>query len=263
MLRGFLALAAPIILLLGARLLLVPARVASQWPGPLTPLDARFFAVFCLAEFTAIVIFLAVTRWAPGRLIIPSWFAFTALVAAASLLNVRQFNLERPETWFWLILFVGASVLAGLFLWRYRKLPPAHPTQLSAWWRRVLATQAVLVGLYGAVMLVAPAASFMLWPWPIDDFQAQVYSAIFLTNALGAYLLIRAAAAIELLAFGLPQAILGPGSVIAVATMDQGSMWVAWDSPAAWVWSGLLIVLGAAGLGLLWQARRRRLDNVT
>ena len=221
-LRLFLLLIAPLILLLGIRLLLSPSSASDWWPWPLTFYDAVFFGSFCLAEAAAILIFLVVTRWAPGRIVIPSWVIFTSLVALVSLINWQRFDSRRPETWVWLGMYITAPLLGAYFWWRYHKYPPALPRRLPTFWQHWLSAQCIIIGLLGAGLLLIPGMLSRAWPWPLDSLTAQVFGAIFLANAVGAFLLLRTAAPIECAAYGLPQAILGLGAVFTLMLANAG-----------------------------------------
>lgn len=244
------------ILLLGARLLLNPEQANSWWPWTISPYDAGFLGVFSLAEFSAILVFLVVTCWAPGRLVIPSWFTFTALVAIASLLNHDQFILDRQETRIWFGMYLSSPPLAAWFQWRYRRMPPADPAKLSSTWQHYLQVQAGLMGLFGIGLFIFPSVFGAAWPWSIAGLTAQVYAAMFLTSAVGAAILLRAAASVEVKAYALPQVILGWGAIAALVTVDTalqsaGEATINWGAPGTWAWAVGLYILGASGTLLM------------
>jgi hypothetical protein len=76
------------------------------------------------------------------------------------------------------------------------------------------------------------------WPWPLDSFHAQVYNAIFVTNAAGALIISRAVAPVGWLTLGLAQEIFGLFAILGVVIIDGTSRRVDWELPATWLWLG-------------------------
>lgn len=251
-LRLFLIFVTPLILLLSVRLLRDPFGASSWWPWELSPYDAGFLGVFSLAEASAILIFLIVTRWSPGRLVVPSWFIFTALVGVLSLLNQNLFDLQRREVQIWFAMYLSAPLLAGYFLWWGRGKQPAVPRQLPSGWRKYMRWQALVTGLTGFCLLLAPEAIIPFWPWMLDPFTARIFGIVFVTSAAGAYLLWRAVAPLEGLAYALPQTILGFGAVITFlainASLQPDASYSAWTL----LWLLAFTFLGGIGALLLW-----------
>ena len=89
----------------------------------------------------------------------------------------------------------------------------------------ILLAPVASLGLYGLGLLVAPETFASFWPRPIDAFHGRMYSVAFLTPALGAVLLWRAAAPVESLTMGLTQGTGGfipmIGLVIAIGTVES------------------------------------------
>lgn len=256
-LRLFLFFVTPLILLLSIRLLWDPFGASSWWPWEISPFDALFLGAFSLAELSAILVFLIDTRWAPGRLVVPSWFTFTALVGLLSMLNINLFDLQRQEVQIWFSMYLSAPLLAAYFFWRGWGKPPADARQLPAGWQRYLAFQSLITGLIGIILVFAPQALTACWPGRLEPFTARIFGVIFLTSAVGAYLLRKAAAPVEGLAYALPQAILGLGTVAAfLAVSDRfqpnypNTNWIL-------IWLFAYILFGAAGVLLMWKTAGR------
>jgi len=239
----------------GAGLFFVPDLVIARWPWSLTPFNTRFLGAVYLSELLAVVVAVVVSRWAPGRLLLPQAVAFTAVVTVTSLVNLNRFDPQRPVTWLWFVLYTVPLAILAYYLWRYRRLPPAEPAPPAPPWRAYLLGQAVVLGLYGLGLLVAPGVFAAFWPWPIDSFHGQVYSAVFLTGAVGSFVLSRAAAPVEFLTQGLAQTALGAGAIAGLAIVDAAVHRVDWSAFGTWLWIGGFAVILVAGLGMLWQAR--------
>ncbi len=244
-----------LVVLVGAGLFFAPALVAPRWPWSLTPFNARFLGAVYLSELFAVVVAVTVNRWAPARLLVPQAVMFTAVVTVASLLHLDRFDPQRSVTWLWFVLYTVPLLILAYYLWRYRHLPPAQPAPPEHVWRLYLLGQGAVLGLYGVGLFLAPGVFSTFWPWPIDSFQGQVYSAVFLTGALGSFLLARAAAPIEFLTMGLAQSIFGGFAIVGLAIVDAAVHRVTWSAPGTWLWIGAFAIVLAAGLGLLWQAR--------
>jgi hypothetical protein len=238
----------------GAGLFFVPDLVTPRWPWSLTPFNTRFLGAVYLSELLAAVVAVVVSRWAPGRLILPQAVTFTAVVTLASLVHLDRFDPQRLVTWLWFVLYTVPLAILAYYLWRYRRLPPAEAAPPAPPWRAYLLGQAVVLGLYGIGLLVAPGLFSAFWPWPIDSFHGQVYSAVFLTGAVGSFVLARAAAPIEFLTQGLAQATLGTCAIAGLAIVDAAVHRVDWSAFGTWLWVGAFAVVLVAGLSMLWQA---------
>ena len=106
----------------------------------------------------------------------------------------------------------------------------------------------ILLGVYGLGLLVLPATFSAFWPWKIDAFHAQTYSAIFITAAAGTWLISSHAPREELVALGAAQLALGLLSAIGLALTDAAVKRVDWAAPGAWAWLALFALIAATGL---------------
>jgi len=245
-----------VVVLVGAGLFVRPEVVAPRWPWSLTPFNARFLGAVYLAELFAAILAVALNRWAPARLLLPQAVVFTAVVTLTSLLHLDRFDPRRSVTWVWFILYVAPLLILAYYLWRYRRRPPAHPAPPPRPWFFYLLAQGAVLGVYGVGLLVAPAAFSAFWPWPLDAFHGQVYSAVFLSGAVGSFVLFRAAAPVEWFTAGLTQAALSLFAIASVVMTDAAVHRVDWAAVGTAVWLGGFAVLLGAGLGMLRQARR-------
>ena len=247
-----------VVLLVGAGLFFVPDLVKPRWPWPLAPFNARFLGSFYLAELVAMVALLVWNRWSPARMILVMAFVFTLVVSATSLINLGQFNFARKAPWIWFFVYAGSTIVSGLFLWNARATPPVAAAVSGAGWRRYLLAEAILLGLYGLGQLVAPSTFSAFWPWKIDAFHAQTYSAIFITAAVGAWLISSHAPHEELVALGAAQLALGLLSIVGLAVTDAAVKRVDWAFPGTWVWLVLFALIAATGLVKLAGSRPRQ-----
>jgi len=104
-------------------------------------------------------------------------------------------------------------------------------------------------------LLTMPSAAASIWPWKIDVFHAQLYSVTFLTPALGAFLLVKAASKFEWFSMGLTQCALGSFPLIGLSVVDAAEKRINWDSTGVWIWVALFLTILVIGLWMLGQAR--------
>jgi hypothetical protein len=242
--------AAVVVLVLagGVVLLVDPALISARWPWRLTPFNARFLGAFYTAEMAAIVMLGVINRWSPGRLILIMAVSFTALVTAVSLWHLDRFDLGRKSPWVWFFVYVGSALVAAAFVWTYRRLEhPGRPFASPAL-RLFFVVQALAIGGYGLALLAAPEWAASFWPWRVDVFHAQAYSAIFLTAGLGSYLLARSASPYELAALGLGLAIFGGGAILGLWLANIERQVVVWTAPSTMLWLALFAALGIFGM---------------
>jgi hypothetical protein len=95
----------------------------------------------------------------------------------------------------------------------------------------------------------------LFWPWPLDVFHCQLYSAIFLAGAAGSALLTRQATPMQLWILGLIQATLSGLVLAGVVVVDIAVRAINWVSFNNWAWMGAFTLLGIVGLALMLEAR--------
>ncbi|MES0161387.1 hypothetical protein [Mesorhizobium sp. C268A] len=137
-------------------------------------------------------------------------------------------------------------------------------------WRAYLPVEMTILGAYGVGLLLFPLTFGGFWPWPIDAFHAQVYSAIFLAGAGGTYLVWRSAPREELLVLGLAQFLVGLLAVLGLFITDAAVHRIDWTAAGTLCWLALFGWIGISGIlklcaapGILPRNRhrsQRRLD---
>lgn len=90
--------------------------------------------------------------------------------------------------------------------------------------------------------------------WSIDDFHGRVSSVLYLTPALGALLLWRAAAAIEMLTLGVTLTIGGFIPIVGVSIVNSRVHKIDWTQPGTWAWNATFAALLLCGVGLIWRS---------
>lgn len=249
-----------VVLTIGASLLFIPSLFGPHWPWLLKPFNARFLgAVYC-AEMVSVLFTIRVRRWSTARLAVPQAVVFTAIVTLASILQYSQFNFNRPIVWGWFVIYILPMVIIAFYWWIFRTPGASDGVSLSKAWSSFLLAEAIVLGVYGISLFVLPSVAAAFWPWTINAFHAQMYSAIFLTGAVGAWILYKSAAHLELVAQGLTQMVFGGLSILGLLVVDNTVHTVPWHAPGTWVWIGACAILAVSGLGLAmlgWRASRR------
>ncbi len=243
--------------LTGVGLFFFPNTTRALWPWPVAPFNSHFLGAVYLASFAAIAVVLWGGRWAPARLGLWMLVVYTTPVLVVSFISLNRFDFRQWLTWGWFVLFIGIPLNSAYNLWLYRRLSPADPRPVPPVWRVYLAVQSALLTLYGCALLVAPATFTAFWPWHIDAFHGRMYCAMFLAGAVGSFLLLRGAAAVEILLLALAEGSFGLLAILGVVITDASQRRVNWSASSTWLWVGIFAILCFVGIGLAWLALAR------
>ncbi|WP_292125764.1 hypothetical protein [Mesorhizobium sp.] len=230
--------------------------VKPRWPWAVTPFNARFLGGFYTAEMVVMAALLFWNRWSPGRLVLVMALIFTVIVSVASFINLGYFNFGRKAPWLWFLVYLGSVAVSGLFLWRARARPSAKGVTLRPAWRGYMPVESAVLGLYGVGLLLFPLTFGSFWPWPVDGFHAQVYSAIFLAGAGGIYVVWRSARREELLVLGLAQLLVGLLAIVGLVITDAAVHRIDWAAIGTSCWLALFAWIGISGVFKLFAATR-------
>jgi hypothetical protein len=241
----------------GVGLFFIPESAAMLWPWELLPFNVRFLGAVYSASCVSAVMQTAHGRWSPARLVTPMIFIFTTVIMTLSFIHLPVFDFQRWEVWVWFLLYIIIPVNCAYHVWLYRDLPAADPTRPSATGRTILLAQTIILGMYGLALLVIPSVAKTLWSWKIDDFHAQMYSVAFLTPAVGAFILAKAASKTEWLTMGLTQAVLGLFPIIGVIIVDASAKSVDWSSAGTWIWMALFSVMFIISLWMIKESQNK------
>ncbi|HEY5817629.1 MAG TPA: hypothetical protein VIU14_04385 [Mesorhizobium sp.] len=248
-----------VVLIVGAGLFIAPGLVKPRWPWAVTPFNARFLGGFYIAEMVVMATLLFWNRWAPGRLVLWMAFVFTLVASIASFLNLGYFDFARKSPWIWFAVYLVSVLISGLFLAAARARPAAPTMPVTAGVTAWMRVEGPLLALYGIALLLLPLVAARFWPWPIDRFHAQVYSAVFLSGAAGVILLSLGAAREEMLVLGLAETVVGVLSILGLVITDMALHRVTWSSPGTIAWVAIFIALAASGLHKLTASASRAL----
>jgi len=258
LLRGLTVVEVLVLIGAGVGLFFFTDLIRAHWPWEIRPFNARFVGAVYLTSMIAVAMMLAGGRWAPARLVLPMLFAFTFVVLIMSLLGLGNFRYDRLATWVWFVLYIVLPINAAYHIWLYRRLRPADPTPVPAPWRYCLSGLGFVLAAYGVAQFFAPEFASAFWPWKIDAFHGQMYSAIFLTGAVGAFVSAHAAAPIEYFTLGITYAVLGIFTILGLVVVDASVHTVVWAAPGTWVWVVAFAISSILGVVLMRYSRAAR-----
>lgn len=247
-----------LVLTAGISLFFSPSLFGSHWPWPLKPFNVRFLGAVYSAEMVSVLFTLIYRSASTIRLSLAQSLVFSGVVTLASVIQLAQFDFSRPLVWVWFIVYVLAIFGFGYYWWRYPVLRSsvAGDSSLSLPARIYILVQGIILGAYGFALFILPSQASAFWPWKIDSFHAQVYSAIFLTGAVGNWLLYRSANRLELITAGFTQVALAALAILGLVLVDNVVHTVNWSALGTWVWVGAFAWLTLGGLWIAWQARQ-------
>jgi hypothetical protein len=163
--------------------LVAPAQV--PFPVTVTPLNARFIGALYLAAAVGMVLSALGRDVADARIFLIGFGIISALVLVVTLLYWGDFS-ERRVPVVWLATYVVDPIAVAASLLALRPLVPEEPGAHP--FSGLLRAAAVLLGATGLVLLLAPGAAALVWPWRITALLSQVYGAFLLTFGVGAWL---------------------------------------------------------------------------
>lgn len=245
-----------IVLLVGAGLFLTPGLVRPRWPWAVAPFNARFLGSFYIAEIAVMMALLVWNRWAPGRLVLVMAFVFTAAVSVVSFWHLEIFDFGRKSPWLWFAVYLVSVVISGFALVATRNNPAPSEIPVSTSMRRWLRAEGAALTAYGLVLLFVPLVAASFWPWQIDQFHAQTYSAVFLSGGAGALLVASRPVREELLVLGLAEVAVGGLSIAGLLLTDAEVHRVTWSGPGTFAWLALFALIGISGVWKLATANR-------
>ncbi|MCJ7661488.1 MAG: hypothetical protein MUO67_20240 [Anaerolineales bacterium] len=250
------------LLIVGGGILFFPSVIRPLWPWSLAPFNALLLGAIYTSSLVATAIVVYVKRWAPTRLVLPMIFIFTAIILVVCLIYFDRFDFQYWGTWVWFFLYIIIPVNSAYHMWLYRNQKPVDPAPLPAFWRDVILIPSILLGLYGIGLLIAPDSFSSFWPWQIDDFHSRMYSVLYITPAIGALLLFRAAASIELLTIGLTQIVGSSATILGIVIIDNQLEKIEWSAFGTWLWISSFVIILLTGIGLVWQSRARSRSKI-
>ena len=226
---------------------MAPDLVKPRWPWAVTPFNSRFLGAFYIAEMAGMAALLGWNRWSPARVILVMALVFTVVATLASLLNLGTFDFARRSPWVWFIVYGLAILVSAMALIATRHFPPAPRLALAEGQRSWLRIEWALLAAHGVALLLLPSVAALFWPWPIDAFHAQVYSAVFLSGAAGVYLLATSPTYEEMLVLGFAEALFGILATLGLFLTDAAVNRINWSGPGTYAWLAIFAAFAVSG----------------
>ena len=250
-LRTFTLVEALVLVAAGFGLFFFPEITRSIWPWPLAPFNTRFLGAVYLGAMVPVGLMVLSGRWSPTRPVLRAIFTFTFIVLLVSLFHTNQFDFKSPSVWGWFALYVSLPISAGYHLWLYRSMPTDHLNPVPRNWRNILRGTSLLLALYGIGLIIFPNIFSSLFPWKLDVFHSQLYSATFITGGVMLISVAALATPAEFITAGLTEATFGVFAILGLIIVDAAVQKIDWSAPNTLTWLALLGVLALLGLTMV------------
>jgi hypothetical protein len=186
--RGYLLFAALQGFGIGLTGLIVPSEM--QIPLRISPLNTRFVAALYVAGGIGVLLAAASRRRSEARLFVVGFGFATLLIFVLTILHWSDFMADPlPHRAVWIFDYVVDPLLALLLIPLAGLLPPSRGKRHAL--TPLLSVQAVMFGLLGLLLLLAPDVAATYWPWMLPPVLGQLYACFFLTFAVSAILAAR------------------------------------------------------------------------
>jgi hypothetical protein len=216
-------------IVLGGTGLLSPDNI--QIPLRVSPLNERFVGALYLAGGIAALLAAFSRRRAEARLFTIGFLFATTVILLEIFLRWNDYLADplpnRPAFFaaYVLDVLLGFPVVIGA---GYLTQPPRAFHRLT-WLFRV---EAVVLGVVGIGLLVAPDLLAGVWPWALPAVLSQLYAAFFLSLALGAWLAAGESHAVAIRNFAIGS--LALAALILVASLLHLARFK--SGPVTWIW---------------------------
>ncbi len=241
-----------LLLVVGGTLFLAPTFAQQYWPWPLAPFNTRLLGAVYLSAALPLMGYNSRPEVDSLRIVLPLFTCFTTYFLVVSMGHSSSF-LARKSSHIWFFLY-GADSFIGLFYcWRLRQHLRKRQRSLQPF-KQLYKLQALILGLYGlGLILAAPLFGQKFWPWPLDLFHAHLYSGVFLSGALGFWLLSTRSTRRGRIWFGITQTFLGFLMVLGNWLVDQQVNKLDWLSFSPWLWQFIFLAFGCFGIWVVIQ----------
>lgn len=256
-LRAFTLVETLVLVAAGFGLFLFPEITRAIWPWQLAPFNTRFLGAVYLGAMVPVGLMYLSGRWSPTRPVLRAIFTFTFIVLVVSLFNPSQFDFKSPAVWGWFALYVSLPISAGYHLWLYRSMPTSHLNPVPRNWHYILRGTSLLLALYGIGLIVFPNVFSSLFPWKLDVFHSQLYSATFITGSVLLISVATVATPAEFITAGLTEATFSVFAILGLIIVDAAVKKIDWSAPNTVVWLALLVFLALLGIAMIVAGARK------
>jgi hypothetical protein len=255
--RGYLLFAAVQGFGIGLTGMIVPSEM--QIPLRLSPLNARFIAALYLGGAIGVLLAAFRPRRAEARLFVIGFGVATLLILIITLLHWSDFMADPlPHRPVWIFDYVVDPALALLIVVLAGLWPPPPAVKHSL--TPLLNVEAVVFGLLGLFLVLAPDTAAAYWPWALPPVAGQIYGCFFLTFCIGALFAAREESAVTIRNFLISS--LGLTLLVLLASGVHFDRFK--PEPVTWIWfGGFALAAVAFEVALLRQHRDAQLLSKT
>ncbi|MFN8373133.1 MAG: hypothetical protein U0694_09700 [Anaerolineae bacterium] len=235
----------------GGGLFFAPEFTNTLWPWALTPFNTRFLGAVYLASMSAVVLMVLKNRWSPTRPVLRVIFSFTLIVLIVSILYNASFDFQRWGTWLWYALYIVLPLNSAYHLWLLRHMPTTHLSPTPRMWSTITRVLGLILILYGVGLLLLPAVFSRFFPWLLDDFHSQLYSAVFVGGGVGLLTVSSSTDGWEFMAAGVPLCVLGVLAIAGLLLVDAAVQRMVWTEIGVWLWLGAFALMAVMGVSIM------------
>jgi hypothetical protein len=150
------------------------------------PINAALFGALYLGGAAVVALVTYGGRWEPSRFLIPVLVSAGALISVTTLLHLDRFS-PGLRLGYWLVIYVGAPLLALLFYIQYERSGANWTVTRSV--TPATRTLAITIGsvlvLLGILVLIWPEPVVAQWPWPITPLMVRIFASWFSAFGVG------------------------------------------------------------------------------
>ncbi|MBT3203990.1 MAG: hypothetical protein HOM14_05315 [Gammaproteobacteria bacterium] len=249
-LRYFTLLETLVLVAIGFGLFLNPEVTRPMWAWSIAPFNTRFLGAIYLSAMVPVGIMFISGRWSPTRPVLSAIFTFTFIVLVVSLFHSDQFDFQYWGVWVWFILYLGLPTSGAYHLWLYRSMPTNHLNRVPSHWFIILRITSLALVIYGIGLIISPELFSSLFPWKLDIFHSQLYSATFITGSVMLFTVSRKATRAEFITTGLTEATFGIFSIVGTMVVDISVKKINWSALNTQAWLVMLVVIALLGISM-------------
>jgi hypothetical protein len=168
-------------------LMLFPQHTATLFFWEIAPaLNAALFGALYFGGAVVVALVSYQGRWEGARFLIPVLVTAGVLIALTTFLHLERFT-PGFKLWYWLIIYIGAPLLAGLFYFQHERAGANWSAQepITPATRQVaIAVGLLLIGA-GIFTLARPAVVVEAWPWPTSPLMVRIFASWFSAFGVG------------------------------------------------------------------------------
>jgi len=257
-LRNFTFVEAAVLVVVGFGLFFFPQYLRPLWAWEIAPSNAPFLVAIYIRALVPVSLMYLSGRWSPTRLVLRAIFTFTLIVLIVSLYHIDRFNFSKWQVWIWFGLYIALPASGGYHLWIYRAMANDHLPITGQFWRITTQASGVAFAVYGLGLITAPDTFSSLFPWRLDVFHSQLYSATFLTGCVLMLTVSVRATRAEFFATGVTESAFGIFSILGLVIVDHRVQKIDWTASNTIAWLALLGVITVLGLTMIAMSFRNR-----